>query len=145
MTHTDSSRVTLAEFERYHAHRRMRPQPVASARECLGTFVTACFFTPFFFVTFFVLPMMGQIIVGLALIITAIYFYYRRSILALASGFTGFCTFALATFSTIQAIKYHLEVPLFIFLVLGVPITAVYCIFVMSRIWIVRGGDQFNV
>jgi hypothetical protein len=143
MTNDIASRVTLAEFERYHANRRLQVVPVASLRECMWTFLTACLFTPFFFVTFFVLPMMGQIIVGLALLITAVYFYYRRSILSLISGLTGCGAFALLTFNTIQAIKYHLEVPLFIFLVLGVPITAGYCIFVASRIWILRGGDDF--
>ena len=140
---TDAARVTLAEFERYHAARRHRTPPVASFRECVATFLIAGFFTPFFFVTFFVLPMMGQITVGVALLITGIYFFYRRSILAFLAGMAGCSGFAILTFSTIQAIKYHLEVPLFIFLVLGIPITAGYCIFVASRVWILRGGDDF--
>lgn len=112
-----------------------------STRELLITIGVAFVVTPFFFVTFFVLPMMGQITVGFAAIITALYLFVRRSVLVTAAVLIGISIFSLAAFSSIQAIKYRLDIPLFICLTMGVPVTVGYCIFVSSRIWVLKGGE----
>jgi hypothetical protein len=133
---------SLNEFERFHAHRTLKPPPSATVAELLITLLIACITTPFFFVTFFVLPMMGQITVSLVAVLTVAYLYYRRSLLVLLAVTLGCGAVSLATFSTIQAIKYHLEIPLFIFLVLGVPVCIGYSILVVSQIWRLRGGVE---
>ena len=131
---------SLTEFERFHAQQLRKAPPAVTVLELLLTILVACVTTPFFFVTFFVLPMMGQITVSLVAVLTVAYLYYRRSILVLLAVTLGCGSVSLATFSTIQAIKYHLEIPLFIFLVLGVPVCIGYSILVVSQIWRLRGG-----
>lgn len=137
----NSPQVRIDEYERYHAKRRVLPSVTPSFKELSLTFIIAMLLTPFFFVTFFVLPMMGQITVGVAAIITAIYLVARRSILVTLASLGGVVFFSAVTFATIQAIKYRVDIPIFIFLVMGVPITTIYCIFVGTRIWVLRGGD----
>ena len=134
--------VRLRDLESLHARKVVGRPARPSIRELVLTVITAAIATPFFFVTFFVLPMMGQITVGFAAIITLAYLYYRRSLLVCLASLGGFGVVSCATFSTIQAIKYHLEIPLFIFLVLGVPVTFGYCVLVGSRIWLLRGGEE---
>ncbi len=136
------SKVSLRDFEKFHSCRQS-PQPQApSFKELIFTVLTALVMTPFFFVTFFVIPMMGQVTVGLAGLVTIAYLYYRRSLLVLIATVGGASVFSLATFATIQAIKYRLEIPLFIFLALGIPMSFAYCVFVGYRIWVVRGGAE---
>ena len=134
--------ISLRDLERRHASTAVRRPARPTIKELLLTIVTAAVTTPFFFVTFFVLPMMGQITVGLAAFITVAYLYYRRSLLVCLASLGGFGLVSLVTFSTIQAIKYRLEIPLFIFLVLGIPVSFAYCVLVGSRIWLLRGGDD---
>jgi hypothetical protein len=43
-------------------------------------------------------------------------------------------------FGFIQSVKTRLDVPLFILIALGIPVTAMYCIFIAGRIWVLRGG-----
>jgi hypothetical protein len=132
--------VSIRDFERFHARLQRKPTVRPSLKELGFTVLTALIVTPFFFVTFFVLPMMGQITVGLAAIITAFYLFYRRSLLVFIATVGGVSIFSTLTFSTIQAIKYRLEIPLFVFLVLGIPMTFAYCVFIGYRIWVLRGG-----
>jgi hypothetical protein len=83
---------------------------------------------------------MGQVVVSFALLITGIYLWARRSLAVTIAAITGSAGFALLTYLTIQAVKTRLEIPLFIFLVLGIPVTAMYSIFLAMRIWTLRGG-----
>lgn len=99
-----------------------------SSKELILTLVVSAIMTPFFFVTFFVLPIMGQITVGVAMAITAIYLWVRRSWLVFVTSFAGAAVVSLITFVVIQAIKYRLDIPLFIFLVMGVPLSVIYCL-----------------
>jgi hypothetical protein len=136
------SKASLRDFEKFHSRRQSPSPTVPSFKELAFTLLTALVMTPFFFVTFFVIPLMGQVTVGLAALITLAYLYYRRSLLVLIATVSGTAVFSLATFSTIKSIKYRLEIPLFIFLALGIPMSFAYCVFVGYRIWVVRGGAE---
>jgi hypothetical protein len=136
------SKVSLRDFEKFHSRLQSPTPPVPSLKELAFTVLTALVMTPFLYVTFFVIPLMGQVTVGLAALLTLAYLYYRRSLFVLIATLCGVTVFSLATFSTIQAIKYRLEIPLFIFLALGIPMSFAYCVFVGYRIWVVRGGAE---
>lgn len=132
--------IRLDDFERFHERNSVRTPPPVTLRELAYTLVIALFLSPFFFATFFLIPMMGQISVGLAGFLTVLYLYYRRSILVAAVTLGAAAIFSGVTFATIQSIKNNLEVPLFILIALGIPVTALYCIFIAGRIWDIRGG-----
>lgn len=132
--------IRLDDFERFHGKSSLRPPPPVTMRELVYTLLIALFLAPFFFATFFLIPMMGQISVGFAGFLTALYLYYRRSILVAAVTMGAGTIFSGTTFATIQSIKNNLEVPLFILIALGIPVTALYSIFIAGRIWDIRGG-----
>ncbi len=134
--------IRLDEFERFHLRRLVRRVPAVTGLEIAWTAAIALFCAPFFFATFFLIPMMGQITVGLAAFVTALYLWYRRSLLIAAVALGGGGFFAALTFAFIQSIKNNLEVPLFILIALGIPVTAIYTMFVAARIWIIRGGAE---
>jgi hypothetical protein len=135
-----ASRVSLNDFESFHSHSKRPAPPPPSFKELALTVLTAVFMTPFFYVTFFVIPLMGQVTVGFAALITGMYLYYRRSLLVLLATVGTVTLFSVVVFATIQSVKYRLEIPLFICIALGIPFSFAYCVLVGSRIWVVRGG-----
>jgi hypothetical protein len=135
-----SSSVRLIDFERFHSAQIVLTQESPSVRELVITLLVTLGIAPFSFVTFFVIPMMGQITVGLSLFLTALYLYFRRSILVAGTAVVGAMFFWGLLFVTIQAIKQNLEVPLFFFTATGIPVCTAYCIFIGTRIWTIRGG-----
>lgn len=136
------SRISVEDFERYHAARIVRKLPPASVQEVLCTIIAALFMAPFTVVTFLVIPVMGQVTVLLSVSLTLLYLYYRRSIVVSLAAIGSTIFFWSLLFITIQAIKNNLEVPLFFFTALGIPVSAMYSMFIASRIWIVRGGAE---
>ncbi len=133
---------SLDNLEKHYRKRvQSRVQP-ATTTELIWTLAIAAAVTPFFLTVFLVLPMMGQIIVGLASLSTFFYLKARRSVSVAIAAILGSGAFACLIYFTIQALKARLDVPLFIFLVLGIPVTAFYCVFLSMRIWVLRGGEQ---
>ena len=57
-----------------------------------------------------------------------------------AIGFS--IVFWVALFLSIQGIKNNLEVLLFFLTATGIPVSAMYCMFIGSRIWTIRGGAE---
>ena len=133
-------RVLLDEFERCHADRMSCKQVAPTAFELLITLLVTTTVAPFAFVTFFVIPMMGQITVGLSCALMLTYLRVRSSLLVVGAVVLGIAVFWGALFASIQVIKSNLEVPLFFFTATGIPVCAVFCIFVATRIWTIRGG-----
>ena len=130
---------TLEKFYRKRVQSRAEP---ATAKELIWTLAVAVAVTPFFLTVFLVLPMMGQIIAGIVALSTFFYLRARRSISVALAAILGSGGFACFIYFTIQALKARLDVPLFIFLVLGIPVTAFYCVFLSMRIWVLRGGEE---
>jgi hypothetical protein len=135
-----SSSVRLIDFESFHAARITLSPAKPSLRELVITLLVTLAIAPFSFVTFFVIPMMGQITVGLSLFLTLLYLYFRRSVLVAGTAIIGAVFFWGLLFVTIQGIKQNLEVPLFFFTATGIPVCTAYCIFIGTRIWTIRGG-----
>ena len=136
------NRIRIDDFEKFHAARARTVPPAASLREVLATIAISCFVSPFIFTTFFVIPMMGQITVGFAACITALYLLFRRSlVIALTTVVTGAVLSSVA-FMSIQSIKYRLDVTMFVLIALGIPVTLMYSVFVAMRIWELRGGAE---
>ncbi len=132
--------IRLDEFEKFHQRQIVRTVPRVTLREVGYTLLVGLICSPFFFATFFLIPMMGQITVGLAAFLTALYLWFRRSILIALIALSSAGIFSGLMFGFIQSIKTRLEVPLFILIALGIPVTAMYSIFIAGRIWILRGG-----
>ncbi len=132
--------IRLDDFEKFHVSRRVRKSYPVTLREILITLLVSLACAPFFFATFFLIPMIGQISVGLAAFLTALYLWFRRSVIVAAVALAGSVIFSGLMFGFIQSIKRNLEVPLFILIALGIPVTAMYCIFISGRIWVLRGG-----
>jgi hypothetical protein len=134
------NRPSVVEFEKFHASRTAPTQTVPELRELAITFALTLFMAPFSFVTFMVIPVMGQITVGLSVLLTVLYLFSRRSWLVALTAVSGTVLFWGLLFVTIQSIKNNLEVPLFFFTATGIPVSAMYCMFIGTRIWTVRGG-----
>jgi hypothetical protein len=132
--------IRLDDFEKFHVRQMVRTSPPVTLREVLCTLLVTLVCAPFFFATFFLIPMMGQVTVGLAALLTALYLWFRRSLLVAFIAVSGAGIFSGLMFAFIQSIKMRLDVPLFILIALGIPVTAIYSIFIAGRIWILRGG-----
>lgn len=134
--------LTVSEFERHHASKLVPVQLRPSMKELVLTALVTLVMSPVSFVTFMVIPMMGQITVGFAALISGIYLFYRRSFLVALTAIGCFVVFWTMLFVSIQAIKNNLEVLLFFFTATGIPVSAMYCMFIGSRIWAIRGGAE---
>ncbi len=135
-------RITIAEFEKYHARAQRRPTPRASLYEALITLVISTVMTPFAFVTAAIIPIMGPVTVLLGLSLTALYLVFRRSFIIGGVAVFSSALFWSVLFGTVQSYKNDLDVVLFFLTALGIPVTLMYCMFIGSQIWIVRGGVE---
>lgn len=134
------NRISVDDFEKFHAQQIVRVPQRATLRELVYTLSIALFMAPFTAVTFMVIPIMGQVTVFVSLSLTLLYLYFRRSVLVAMAAGVASLIFWVAIFVSIQAIKNRLEVPLFFFTATGIPVSAMYSMFIGARIWIIRGG-----
>lgn len=140
MSESSTPTITLAEFEKYHAKALWRPTPRVTLREAVVTLLISIVMTPFAFVTLNIIPIMGPVTILLGLILTALYLFYRRSVMLTTVAVLSSALFWSVIFGTIQSYKNDLDVVLFFYTALGIPVTFMYCMFVGSQIWIIRGG-----
>lgn len=136
------NQVRIEDFERFHAKLLRKPPPRASLKEILLTTLTAIVVVPFMYVIFMCIPMMGVVTVGLAFLVTALYLYYRRSIVILLASLLSSSALAAIFFVSVQSVKYRMDVTLFVLIALGIPVTLIYTTFVGMRIWEIRGGAE---
>lgn len=136
------NQIRIEDFERYHARRMRKAPPPLSLKEVVVTFVVCVAMAPFLYATFFLIPMMGQVTVGFFGFVTALYLFFRRSIVIALTVLATGGLLASIFFMTIQSVKYRLEVPLFILIALGIPVTLIFTTFVAMRIWELRGGGE---
>ena len=132
--------VLLSDFERHHAQALRVPLHAPGIYELALTLAITMFMAPFSFVIFLVIPVMGVITVALSFSLTVWYLISRRSVLVALTVLVGSVLFWGVLFETIQVIKSNLEVPLFFLTATGIPVSAMYCMFIGARIWTVRGG-----
>jgi hypothetical protein len=97
---------------------------------------------PFLFTTFFVIPMIGQISVGLAGVVTALYLWARKSIIIALTILASAGLFSSLMFMSIQSIKYRIDVTMFVLIALGIPMTTLLTVIVAMRVWELRGGAE---
>ena len=133
-------KISLHEFEKIHAARLVTPYVRPTGKEVFATVALILFMTPFFFVTATIIPLMGPITVLLALGVSCLYIASRRSWIIAGAAVVSTITFWSFIFGTIQLVKNDLDVALFIFTALGIPVSVLFTIFVATRIWILRGG-----
>lgn len=136
------NQIRIEDFERYHARRQRKAPPPLTLKEVIVTMAISLAIAPFMYATFFLIPMMGQVTVGFAGFITALYLFFRRSIVVALAVVVSAGFLSSIFFMTIQSVKYRLEVPLFILIALGIPMTLIYTTFVGMKIWEIRGGDE---
>lgn len=118
----------------------MMPLYAPGIYELAITLAVTIFMAPFSFVIFMVIPVMGAITVALSFSLTVWYLISRRSVLVALTVLGGSVLFWGVLFETIQVIKNNLEVPLFFLTAMGIPVSAMYCMFIGTRIWTIRGG-----
>lgn len=135
-------RIRIEDFEKFHAPRLRKAPPPVSLKEVVLTVLVSMVVAPFIFTTFFVIPMIGQISVGLAAFVTALYLWSRKSIVIALTILASGGLFSSLMFMSIQSIKYRIDVTMFILIALGIPITTLLTIFVAMRVWDLRGGAQ---
>lgn len=136
------NQIGIEDFERFHAKRLRKVPPPVSLKEVVLTAVLAVFVVPFMYVTFMCIPMMGVVTVGFSLFITALYLFFRRSLLILAVSLLSSGTLVGLFFVFVQSVKYRMDVTLFVLIALGIPVTIIYTTFVGMRIWEIRGGAE---
>lgn len=136
------NQVSIEDFERFHAKRLRKAPPRASLKEVALTVALAIVVVPFMYVTFMCIPMMGVVTVGFSLFITALYLFFRRSIVILAAALLSSGALASLFFVFVQSVKYRMDVTLFVLITLGIPVTIIYTTFVGMRIWDIRGGAE---
>lgn len=136
----NKQKAKLSDVERSIARRQRPALRAPSLTELVLTLGVTIFMAPFVVVTFLVIPMMGQITVGFSVLVTALYLFYRRSVLVWVMAVGGSVIFWSALFLSIQGIKNQLAVPLFILTALGIPVCVIYSMLIGARIWAIRGG-----
>jgi hypothetical protein len=136
------AKITLDQFEKFHAPSLRRAPSRATIKEIVGTALVSLITAPFFFATFFCIPMMGQVTVGFAGLLTAIYLYYRRSPVIVATILLMAILLSSGVFASIQTVKNKLDVTLFFLIALGIPVSAMYSMFIGMKIWELRGGGE---
>ena len=136
------AKITLDQFEKFHAPSMRRNPPRASVKEIMGTALVATLTAPFFFATFFCIPMMGQVTVGFASVLTVLYLFYRRSFVIVATILLMEILLSAGLFASIQTVKNQLDVTLFFLIALGIPVSAMYSMFIGMKIWELRGGGE---
>jgi hypothetical protein len=145
MTHQTfaiSSNIKISDCERFHAKSLVPVPQRPSLFELVATALITLFMAPFSFVTFMVIPVMGVMTVSFSSLLTCLYLFYRRSFLVTCTAIGCSVVFWSVLFLSIQGIKNHLEVMLFFFTATGIPVSAMYCMFIGSRIWSIRGGAE---
>lgn len=139
---TECSTLRISEFEGYHAKMITHTPPPVTFKELALTFVTTFCLAPFSFVGFMVIPMIGVITVAFTALITTLYLISRRSWAVSLTAVGGTVVFWTILFNTIQGIKNHLEIVLFFFTALAIPVSIIFCILVSARTWMLRGGVE---
>ena len=134
--------LKISDFEKYHAKMIVRRTWPVTFKELACTFLLTFCLAPFSFVGFMVIPMIGAITVGFTAFITTMYLISRRSLAVSLTAVSGTVVFWTILFNTIQAIKNHLEVVLFFFTAMAIPVSIIFCIFLASRTWMLRGGVE---
>lgn len=135
-------RIRIEDFEKFHAARFRKDPPPVSLKEIVVTILVGTIMAPFLFTTFFVIPMMGQITVGFAAFITALYLWSRKSLIIALTVLASAAMFSSVLFMSIQSIKYRIDVTMFVLIALGIPMTVMYTVFVAMKVWQLRGGEE---
>ena len=135
-------RIRIEDFEKYHAASLRKPPPPVTVKEVVITMLVATVMAPFLFTTFFVIPMIGQVSVGLAAFVTALYLWFRKSIIIALTILVSGGFFASLMFMSIQSIKYRIDVTMFVLIALGIPMTTLLTVIVAMRVWEIRGGAE---
>jgi hypothetical protein len=125
----------LDNLEKYYRTLPRPPVRPITLKEAILNVIFVLLCAPFLSAVFFVLPLIGQILVLCSFSITIWYFFARRSWLVVLSFLTGFFIFAIPTLATIQLIKNNLNLTLFFLLALGVPVSIFYICTMACRIW----------
>lgn len=135
-------RIRIEDFEKFHAASLRKTPPPVSLKEIVGTVLIAAVISPFLFTTFFVIPMMGQVTVGLAAFVTALYLWSRKSIVIALTVLASSALLSSILFMSIQSIKHRIDVTMFILIALGIPMTFIYTVFIAMKVWQLRGGEE---
>ena len=135
-------RIRIEDFEKFHAPSLRKPPPPVTVKEVVITMLVATLMAPFLFTTFFVIPMIGQISVGLAAFVTALYLWARKSIIIALTILASAGLFSSLMFMSIQSIKYRIDVTMFVLIALGIPMTTLLTVIVAMRVWDLRGGAE---
>ena len=135
-------RIRIEDFEKFHAPRLRKPPPPVTFKEVVITMLVATVMAPFLFTTFFVIPMIGQISVGLAGFMTVLYLWARKSIIIALAILASCGFFSSLMFMSIQSIKYRIDVTMFVLIALGIPMTTLLTVIVAMRVWELRGGAE---
>ena len=139
---TECNTLRISEFEGYHAKMITHTPPPVTFKELALTFATTFCLAPFSFVGFMVIPMIGVITVAFTALITTLYLISRRSWAVSLTAVGGTVVFWTILFNTIQGIKNHLEIVLFFFTAMAIPVSIIFCILVSARTWMLRGGVE---
>ena len=139
---TECNSLSILDFERHHASMLVHARPPVTFKELLCTFAITFCLAPFSFVGFMVIPMIGAITVSFTAFVTTMYLVSRRSWAVSAMAVGGTVLFWTILFNTIQSIKNHLEVALFFFTAMAIPVSVIFCILVSARTWMLRGGVE---
>jgi hypothetical protein len=136
------NRIRIEDFEKFHAASFRKTPPPVSLKEVVVTVLVSTFMAPFLFATFFVIPMMGQVTVGLAAFVTALYLWSRKSLVIALTVLASAAMLSSILFMSIQSIKYRIDVTMFVLIALGIPMTFMYTVFIGMKVWELRGGDE---
>jgi hypothetical protein len=139
---TQCNSLRISDFERYHAQAIVHTLPPITLKELLCTFAVTFCLAPFSFVGFMVIPMIGVITVAFTAFISTMYLVSRRSWAVSLTAVGGTVVFWTILFNTIQGIKNQLEVALFFFTAMAIPVSVIFCILVSARTWMLRGGVE---
>lgn len=134
--------VRLNDYERFHRTALRRRPPRPSRRELFISAALSFAATPFLLTLFLLIPYIGQGMIAAFAALLVGYFWVRRSWAVFLLTTCSAALFTLLFFATIQALKYRLDVTLFLLMATAIPVVALLSLFVASRLWIMLDNDS---
>jgi hypothetical protein len=75
-------------------------------------------------------------------LVTTLYLYFRRSVVILGIIAISVAIPSVTFLAVIPTVKNQMDLTLFILTALGIPVCAMYCMFIGTRIWDLLGGGE---
>ena len=109
--------------------------PPVAMNELAAAGLVSFLCSPFLSAVLLMIPLIGQLLFVIALSLTLVYFYVRKSVGIILISLAAHAIFIISLFTIIQQVKHKVDVALFFMMATCIPITIFYCLLIAGRTW----------